>query len=266
MGTPEAYVVEKAGPVAVVRLQAGKANAMNPAFIEAANAALDKTTGAGAIVLTGYDRFFCAGLDLVTLSEFTRGQLLAFMGQFDRLVLRLFTLPSPVVAAINGHAIAGGCVLALSCDVRIMARGDFRMGLNEIELGLPLPTSALEVARASLPPAHLETLLYGGQLYDPEELNAKGIIDGLVNPETLLSEAQEVAQHLAAKPAIAFAQIKAALRRPFAERIEAAIRGATDRFVEAWFHPEARARIAEARKMLAGRGESKTGGRFGAGC
>jgi len=154
MPAAEPYMVEEADGVAVVRLQTGRANAINPAFLEAANAALEKATGAGAVVLTGYDRYFCAGLDLVTLSDFSRGQMLAFMGQFDRLVLRLFTWPRPVVAAINGHAIAGGCALALACDVRIMARGEFRMGLNEIELGLPLPISALEVARASIPQAH----------------------------------------------------------------------------------------------------------------
>ncbi len=247
---PEPFVVEMADAVAMVRLQAGKANAINPAFIEAANTALDKAADARAVVLTGYDRFFCAGLDLVTLYEFGRGQFLTFMSQFDRLVLRLFTWPRPAVAAINGHAIAGGCILALACDVRIMARGDFRAGLNEIELGLALPTSGLEVARASVPPAHLDTMLYGGQLYDPEDLNAKGIVDGLANPEAILIDSLEVAQHLAAKPALAFAQMKAGLRRPFADRIEAAIRGASDRFADAWFHPDARERIAEARKAL----------------
>jgi enoyl-CoA hydratase len=250
MPAPEPYIVEGVDGVAVVRLQAGKGNAMNPAFLEAAGAALDKTTGAGAVVLTGYERFFCAGLDLVSLYEFSRGQMSAFMGLFDRLVLRLFTWPRPMVAAINGHAIAGGCILALACDVRVMARGEFRMGLNEIELGLPLPISALEVARASIPQAHLDTLLYGGQLYGPDEMSAKGIVDGLANSETVVSESLEVAQHLAAKPSAAFTQIKACLRRPFAERIEASIRANADRFTDAWFHQDARARIAEARRAL----------------
>ena len=246
----EPYVVEMADEVAVARLQVGKANAMNPAFLEAANAALDRAGGAGAVVLTGYDRFFCAGLDLVTLYEFGRDQLLTFMGQFDRLVLRLFTWPRPVVAAVNGRAIAGGCILALACDVRIMARGAWKAGLNEIELGLPLPTSAVEVARASILPGHLETMLYGGQLYGPEELEAKGVVDSLANLESVMIEALVVARHLAAKPALAFTEIKESLRRPFADRIEAAIRAATDRFVEAWFHSDARERIGEARKAL----------------
>jgi enoyl-CoA hydratase len=247
---PEPFVVEMADAVATVRLQTGKANAINPGFIVAANAALDAAAGAGAVVLTGNGRSFCAGLDLVTLYEFGRGQLLSFMGQFDRLVLRLFTWPRPVVAAVNGHAVAGGCILALACDVRIMARGEFRVGLNEIELGLPLPTSALEVARATLLPGHLETMLYGGQLYGPEELEAKGVVDSVADPEAVMVESLVVARHLAAKPALAFAEIKESLRRPFADRIEAAIRVATDRFVEAWFHPDARARIGEARKAL----------------
>lgn len=249
----EAYIVEMADAVAMVCLRVGKANAINPTFLEAANAALDKAASAGAVVLTGSDRFFCAGLDLVTLYDFTRPQMLAFMHQFDRLVFRLFTWPAPVIAAVNGHAVAGGCILVLASDVRIMARGGWKAGLNEIELGLPFPTSALEVARAGIPAAHLETFLYGGQLYEPDELNTKGVVDGLANAESLLADALEVAHHLAAKPAMAFAQIKAAVRRPFAERIEAAIRGGGDRFVEAWFHPEARRRIGEARKRL-GRG------------
>lgn len=255
----ELYIVENADGVAVVRLQAGKANAMNPAFLEAGAAALDKAAGARALVLTGYDRFFCAGLDLVTLPQLPRPRMLDFVRQFDRLVLRLFTWPAPVVAAVNGHAVAGGCILALACDVRLMARGQWKMGLNEIELGLPFPASALEVARAAIPAAHLDTMLYGGQLYGPDEMHAKGVVDGLADPASVVLEAREVAQHLAARPAPAFAGIKAGLRGPSVARIQAEMGGAAQRFVEAWFHPEAQARIAGARKRF-GQGRPREAG------
>jgi enoyl-CoA hydratase len=246
----EPFIVEQSDAVAVVRLQVGKANAMGPAFLRALDAALDQAAGSRAVVLTGYERYFCAGLDLPTLYGFDRAALGAFMEEFDRLVLRVFAWPAPVVMAVNGHAVAGGCILALAGDVRLLARGDGKMGLNEIELGIPFPTSALEVARAALPPAHLETILYGGQLYDPEELHAKGIVDGLANPESVVIEALEVARYMATKPAMAFGQIKAALRKPYIDRILADRGAGTDRFLEAWFHADARSRVGQACELL----------------
>ncbi|MGH7268213.1 MAG: enoyl-CoA hydratase/isomerase family protein, partial [Candidatus Rokuibacteriota bacterium] len=210
--------------VAAVRLACGKANALNARSLAALAAALDEAEkeDARAVVLTGYDRFFSSGLDLVSLYELDRPAMDAFVRDFDRVLLRVFAFPCPVVAAVNGHAVAGGCILALACDTRLVAAGDGRIGLNEILLGLPFPASALEIARHAVPAPSLDSVLYGGTLYDPEAALAHGLADG-VCPADVVAEAREVAEGLAERPAGAFRTIKASLKAPALDRARATL-------------------------------------------
>src|SRR5438477_10858113 len=113
--------IERDGQVALLRLESGKVNAINPAFVEALDGLLGQLGDARAVVLVGQGNTFSAGLDLPALVGLDLPVMRGFMDRFDKLMLRLFELPLPVVAAINGHAIAGGCVLALQADVRIAA-------------------------------------------------------------------------------------------------------------------------------------------------
>src|SRR5690348_1302157 len=149
--------LERVGEAVVLRMRAGKANAMNPAFFASMESLLDETLAskARALVITGYEGFFSAGLDLPTLDALDDAQMGSFMSGFSRTMLRIFELPLPVVAAVNGHAIAGGCVLALQADVRIGATSEFRIGLNEVQLGIGLPYLVLETLRAQVPPPSL---------------------------------------------------------------------------------------------------------------
>ena len=130
--------IETSGEVAVLPMRAGKANAIGSAFLDRLSAQLDavEASGASALVLTGEGRAFSAGLDLPEVSRLDRGALERFIRRFSEVMLRVFALPVPVVAAINGHAIAGGCVLAMQADVRLAAEGDYRIGLNEVAIGL----------------------------------------------------------------------------------------------------------------------------------
>jgi enoyl-CoA hydratase/carnithine racemase len=112
--------IETTEGIALIRLNGGKANAMDRAFLERLGELLEALGHARAVVLTGYDRFFSAGLDLPALMELDRTSLGSFIELFSDIMLRVLTLPMPVVAAINGHAIAGGCVLALQADHRLM--------------------------------------------------------------------------------------------------------------------------------------------------
>jgi enoyl-CoA hydratase len=237
--------------LAHIRLTCGKGNALNHRSLEAIAAALDAAAAGGArgVVLTGYDRFFSTGLDLVTLYELAPPALDDFVRLFDRVMLQVFVHPRPVVAAVNGHAVAGGLILALACDARVGVEADVRLGLNEVRLGLPFPASALEIARAALPPATLAEVLYGGELYVPAEAARRGLVDRLAGGG-VATEAAALCARLAEAPSGAFAAIKAGLRDPARRRAEASLDALRRAFVEAWFGPEGRARIGATRARL----------------
>ena len=245
------YTVTWRDRIAEIRLACGKANALNPRSLGAIAEALDEAARGEArgAILTGYDHFFSAGLDLVTLYDLSRLQLDAFMRDFDRVMLELFAFPRPVVAAVNGHAVAGGCILALACDARVLASGEGRMGLNEIQLGVPFPASALEIARHAVPGEFLESILYGGGLYDPQEAVARGLADGVATGD-VLAQARGLCRSLCEPPSRAFATIKAALKAPALQRAHEALDRLRQAFVEAWFAPDARQRIGETRARL----------------
>ena len=239
--------------VAVVHLTCGKANALNFRSLAAIERALDEATGkrARGVVLTGYERFFSAGLDLVTLYGLERDAMDGFIAWFDAVMLRVFTFPRPVVAALGGHAVAGGAVLALACDARVMGAGAGRFGLNEIRLGVPFPASALEIVRYAVPAGSVEEVLYDGELFDPRAALERGLITGVVDGD-VVEAARQACDRLAAAPADAFETIKATLKGPAVERARATLAPLRRAFVGAWYAPEARRRIGEARARLGG--------------
>src|SRR5690242_10789011 len=213
--------IETSGGVAVLPMRAGKANAIGSAFLERLSAQLDavEASGAAALVLTGEGRAFSAGLDLPEISALDRGALERFIRRFSELMLQVFTLPVPVVAAINGHAIAGGCVLAMQADVRLAAAGDYRIGLNEVAIGLGLPAVVLETLRCQVSPGSLGPVALEGRLLSPEEAQAFGLVEAVVPPAVLLEQARGRAAGLAALPAPAFRDVKQALRAPVAAAV-----------------------------------------------
>jgi enoyl-CoA hydratase len=239
--------------LALVQLTCGKANALNPRSLAAVERAFAEAEGGGArgVVLTGYDRFFSAGLDLVHLYEIERDAMDGFMARFDAIMLRVFAFPRPVVAAVNGHAVAGGAVLALACDSRVMGAGAGRFGLNEIRLGVPFPASALEIVRHAVPGGSVERVLYEGDLFEPPVALAHGLVTEVADRDVTESARQACAR-LASAPADAFATIKMGLKGPAVERARAALRPLRDAFVDAWYAPAARRLIGEARVRLGG--------------
>ncbi len=239
--------IETSGEVAVLPMRAGKANAIGAAFLDRLCAQLDavEASGASALVLTGEGRAFSAGLDLPELTELDRSGLERFIRRFSEVMLRVFALPVPVVAAINGHAIAGGCVLALQADVRLAAAGDYRVGLNEVQIGLGLPAVVLETLRCQVPPHALGPVALEGRLLEPEEARALGLVEAVVPPDQLLEQARSRAAALGALPRPAFREIKLALRRPVVEAVRRVEREDARRWVETAFGAPARERLAE---------------------
>jgi enoyl-CoA hydratase len=241
--------IEAAGELAILRMEMGKANAVGPAFLGALDEALGELERdlPRGIVLVGYDRYFSAGLDLPALLPLERGAMRDLITLFSRVMLRLFTLPRPVVAAVNGHAVAGGCVLALQADVRLMTDDEeARIGLKEAALGIGLPTAVIETLRIQVPAAALVPIALEARLFPPLEALELGLVDALAPSGELLARAASRARELGSTPPFAYAQIKGALRAPAAETIQT--RGATEaeRWLDTWFSEDARRLVGEA--------------------
>jgi enoyl-CoA hydratase len=193
---------------------------------------------------------FCAGLDLVESYEYDHATMERFVDAFDEMFVRLFMWDRPVVAAVNGHALAGGCILAMTADFRVFASGNAWIGLNEVDLGIPFPAGAFEIARFALRPDWWTDCLVTGRRFSPEEALGAGIVHHVTGEGQVLHEAVARARLLAALPSEAVAPIKHALRAPALERIRATRKAARARFLECWFAPQARDRIGALRDAL----------------
>jgi len=207
--------------VAVVTLQHGKVNALDVELlgaIEREFCALNASPPSAAI-LTGAGKAFSAGVDLIRLVREGADYAEALLDGLDRTLGALFNAPYPVVAAINGHAIAGGHVLACACDHRLMAEGKGRIGVPELVVGVPWPTMALEMVCQAYSPNRAAELVYLGQTYAPEEALAREYVDQLVPADTLLERAQALAQELGAIPSAAFRVTKSMLHRSTLDKI-----------------------------------------------
>lgn len=201
--------------IARIRLDDGKANAMFLPWFEALNRALDQAEKdkPGAVVIAGRAGMFSAGLNLKVLPTLSAEDLRTTLTVFGRTMLRVFTFPIPTVAAITGHAVAGGAMLAFACDQRHMAEGPFRLHLNETAIGLILPTWAITIAQAAVPPRwHTEAILHA-RPYSPEEALEKGLVHAVCRPaERVIDDAGAAAAMLGALDQNAYGQSKARLR------------------------------------------------------
>ncbi len=245
---------ERDGGIAVLRMNDGKANAMNPAFLEALDRALEecRSPAPAPLLLTGFGGIFSAGLDLPLLTGFDRPAMEAFLRRFHGSLARLFAWPAPVVAAVNGHAIAGGCILAMQADARVMARGAFRIGISELALGLALPSIVVETFRVRLGAAGLSAVALGSSLHVPEDALAVGLVDELASPGELEGRARERLAAWTASPP-AFAQVKGLIRRGALEAMEAHFEEDARGWLDIWFLPETRRRLEEAVAKLQAR-------------
>jgi len=232
------------GRVAVVTLDRPPANALNRGFFDELLALLDRLASRDvrAVVVTGTGRFFSAGLDLFEVFAYPPAAFDEFTTRFDAGFTRLFAFPKPVVAAVNGHAIAGGAVLAAAADVRLVAEGEGRIGLTEILLGVPFPVSVLEIVRFACAGPHFAELLYHGRTYAPAEALARRLVDEVVPAAELMARALAAAEELATRPPIAFAATKTALRGEALRRLEAAV-STGDPVWDIWRTAETRAAV-----------------------
>lgn len=237
--------LEHRDAVAVLRMEHGKANAVDSELFDDLVQRLDdvEPSAATAVVLTGTGKMFSAGVDLFQVLDGGSAYLRDFLPKLSASLKRLLAFPRPVVAAVNGHAIAGGCVLACACDRRLMAEPGGVIGLTELLVGVPFPVAALETVRELLPACHLQDVVYRGRTVVPGEARAIGLVDELVEPGELIERALARAAKLGAIPAPAFALTKRLLRAPLLERIDRYAADVDPEVLENWSRPETLATI-----------------------
>ena len=213
--------VTRHGNIALVTLAHGKANALDTEFCRALTGQFAKLqkSDAKAVVITGQGAIFSAGVNLISAQEGAK-YLRTFLPSLNKMFEAVFDFPKPVVAAINGHAIAGGCVLACCADYRMMARGAGRIGVTELLVGLPFPALAFEVMRFVTGPRSFAELIYTGETYPPEAGLERGLLHEIVEPQALQERALAAAGMLAQLSPAAFRQTKQQMRLAVAERLK----------------------------------------------
>ena len=208
--------VDKRSSVTVVRLQHGKVNALDLELLREITAVLRELDPNGAVVITGSGTVFSAGVDLRRIVEGGRPYVREFLPALSEAFLAIFDHPGPVLAAIDGHAIAGGCVIAAACDVRIMSGG--RIGLAELSVGVTFPPVALEILRHAIGPAVAHLVLTAG-LLDPTQAQSVGLVHEVTGPDVLLDATVDRAQQMAQVPAEVFEFSKRQLQQPARARL-----------------------------------------------
>lgn len=203
---------ELEGPVATIAMDDGKVNAFSIEMLRSILGALDRAEGDGAVVvLTGRETYFSAGFDLQVFSE-RPDEIVEMLTLGARLSERILSFPTPVLVACNGHAIAAGTFPLLAADLRIGVEGSFKLGLNEVRIGLTVPLYVVELARQRLAPRDFNRALLTAATYSPEEAVAAGLLDRVVPPADLAAASHEAAEELTGLNMDAHAATKARVR------------------------------------------------------
>lgn len=245
MSDQPAVRLENRERVAVLHLSYGP-NALDDTLIGAIEGELAKLESAGTpplVLASAHASIFCPGLDLRKVDGLPRQGMRSFMVRFNALLRRVVSYPAPTVAALAGHAIAGGCLVALACDRRVMASWGARLGLSEINLGIPVPAGAIQMLVALYPTRTVEQLVLEGDGLPGERALAVGLVERLAEPEVVLAEAVQLASHLASRPPGAFAAAKAFLRHGLVQTMEERDAAEGERFLDLWYDPATQDRI-----------------------
>jgi enoyl-CoA hydratase len=225
--------------VALVTLAHGKVNALDLELVRELLAALGELEDAGAVVLTGRGSVFSAGVDLARVDREPAEYLADFLADLDTLFRRLLLFPRPLVAAVNGHALAGGWVMACAADVRLAAAGDATVGVTELAVGVPFPRSAFEAFRLATPAPLVASLALRARRLPVAEAARLGMLDELLPPEGLMPRAFEIAAETATTSSDVIAATKRQLR---AGALGSSEEDVAETFRQ-WNAPEARQRI-----------------------
>jgi enoyl-CoA hydratase len=214
---------ELADGIATISLDDGKVNVFSIAMLESLHAALDRAEADGAVVvLSGREGYFSAGFDLKVFQE-EPDRIVEMLTLGATLCERVLAFPRPVLVACSGHAIAAGSFLPLAADLRIGVDGPFKLGLNEVKIGLTVPLFVVELARQRLAPAHFDRAVVGARMYAPADAVDAGFLDAAVPSEDFAERVHEGAEELAGLDVDAHAATKLRARAPAIAAIRAGV-------------------------------------------
>jgi enoyl-CoA hydratase len=236
--------VVRRGRVAVATMTHGKANAMDIELCQEIIGRFEQLKSAEAVVLTGQGRIFSAGVDLVRAVGGGTDYLREFLPLLRKAFEAVFFHPRPVVAALNGHAIAGGCVLACAADFRLMLRDAGRIGVTELLVGVPFPPIAFEIMRFATAPQHFTDVIFSGTTYTADAARERGLIDDIVAAD-LIDRAVAAAERLADLSPRVFAITKQQTRQPVQDRLERDGARVDAMVEEIWRDPDTLARMRD---------------------
>lgn len=238
---------DRQGPLGILRLDKGRGNAIDDALLEdlarwAVEAARDDQLR-GVLLASAHPRLFCPGLDLVSLIERDRESMREFMSHFATVLWGLFGLLKPVVASVNGPAVAGGCILALTADYRVLARGAAQIGLNEVKIGVPLPWSVVMLLKSTVHTSSLAEVALLGRNFADEEALRVGLADALADRDQLEQTALARLEEFAEKDPLAFGATKGWMRSQVVATMKAHEAETADVWLDAWFSAPTRERL-----------------------
>jgi len=236
--------------VTVLRLNREITNAINLTLVNALAGKLKETRKnpnvLGCVIASSNEKFFSIGFDIPELIKLSKEDFREFYHSFNQLCIDLYTFPKPMIAAITGHAVAGGCILALCCDYRFIAKGNKLMGLNEIKLGVPIPYPADRILYELVGYRNARDIVDTGEFFPPEKLLDMGVVDKVFPMEKMLPKAIEKMQSLSTMPHHGFRKIKQNRTEKVVTQIRHALGEKENIFIECWYSQETRQLLREA--------------------
>jgi enoyl-CoA hydratase/carnithine racemase len=245
---------EKHDEVVVLKLSRGTTNALNLQLVQELSIAIervkDDSSAGGLVLASSNDKFFSIGFDLQELLDVTRNDFVVFYRAFNQVSIDLYALPKPTIAAVTGHAVAGGCILALCCDNRFMADGHKLMGVNEVKLGVPVPYPGDCILRQVVSSLSARDIMLSGEFYTPEESLRVGLVDEVLPLGKVLVRSMEKVRSMGSLPQGAFGLIKRNRTERVVEQIQTELPRKEESFLECWHSQDAQRLLREARNKF----------------
>lgn len=234
--------------LATITLNRPKVNALNNELVDKLREAfqqISSTQNVHAIVLTGRESFFSFGFDVPGFMSYPKDEFQFYVENYNNLIKEVFISPKPVIAALNGHCVAGGCVLALACDYRIMISGKAKIALNEMTFGSTLFSCVTEILKYTVGSKKSEQIIYSGKMYSAEKALNLELIDQVANENEYDDSIRKLTEKFIQKDLAAFASIKKMLKRDTLNNIEKYEEETISEFVDVWYSKSTREQLAK---------------------
>ena len=246
--------IESHDNVGILKLNNGVTNPLDLGFLNQILDDLQKLNedeNVASVILTSNNtKFFSIGFNIPTLIKQPQGNVISFYTTFNRLCMELYTFPKPTLAVIPGHAVAGGCILTLCCDHRLIAEGHKLMGLNEVKLGVPIPYPGACMLQQIVGVNQAGKLMKVGDFYEPPESLKMGLVDQVIPADDLLPKSIEKAKEMGELPNDILNQIKSNRTQLVEDMVLPRLAEKEQKFIECWFSDDTRGRLQEAAKKF----------------